>query len=126
VTEGAPAAAGPGARAPADARPRGAQVGVFEMTEGGLAAVANPSALFLRDRALAPNASSAVTVAMEGTRPLLLEVQALCSPVHQARPRARVRAPRPPLPGERCGHVLRPARRRALRQSPPCLGMRMK
>lgn len=61
------------------------QVGVFEMTDGGLAAVANPSALFLRDRDLAPNVSSAVTVAMEGTRPLLLEVQALCSPVHQAR-----------------------------------------
>ena len=61
------------------------QVGVFEMTDSGLAAVANPSALFLRDRALAPNTSSAVTVAVEGTRPLLLEVQALCSPVHQAR-----------------------------------------
>ena len=65
-----------------------AQVGVFEMTDAGLAAVANPSALFLRDRALAPNTSSAVTVAVEGTRPLLLEVQALCSPVHQARPLA--------------------------------------
>ena len=64
---------------------RAAQVGVFEMTDAGLAAVANPSALFLRDRALAPNTSSAVTVAVEGTRPLLLEVQALCSPVHQAR-----------------------------------------
>ncbi|KAK9843738.1 hypothetical protein WJX81_004492 [Elliptochloris bilobata] len=59
------------------------EVGVFEMTDSGLVAVANPSALFLRDRALAPNASSAVTVAVEGTRPLLLEVQALCSPVHQ-------------------------------------------
>ena len=64
------------------------------MTEGGLVAVANPSALFLRDRTLAPNVSSAVTVAMEGTRPLLLEVQALCSPVHQARPTP----PRPPRP----------------------------
>ena len=72
-------------------------MGGFEITEGGLAAVANPSALFLRDRALAPNASSAVTVAMEGTRPLLLEVQALCSPVHQVRLRVRPRASQPPL-----------------------------
>ncbi len=104
--------------------PRGAQVGVFEMTEGGLAAVANPSALFLRDRALAPNASSAVTVAMEGTRPLLLEVQALCSPVHQARPRVRPRASQPPLLQNRCGHGWRPARSRAPRRPPPWLGMR--
>lgn len=57
------------------------QVGVFSMTERGLDAVANPSALFLSDRAAAPGVSSAVTVTCEGTRPLLLEVQALCSPM---------------------------------------------
>ena len=51
------------------------------MTERGLAAVANPSALFLSDRAAPPGVSSAVTVTCEGTRPLLLEVQALCSPM---------------------------------------------
>ena len=51
------------------------------MTERGLDAVANPSALFLSDRAAAPGVSSAVTVTCEGTRPLLLEVQALCSPM---------------------------------------------
>ena len=60
-----------------------AQVGVFEMKEEGLVAVPNPSASFLGDRTLSANASSAVTVMIEGTRPLLLEVQALCSPVHQ-------------------------------------------
>ncbi|BDA50962.1 DNA repair protein RadA [Coccomyxa sp. Obi] len=59
------------------------EVGVFQMEESGLQAVANPSALFLSDRQMARNASSAVTVAMEGTRPLLMEVQALTSPVHQ-------------------------------------------
>ena len=61
------------------------QVGVFEMKEEGLVAVPNPSASFLGDRTLSANASSAVTVMIEGTRPLLLEVQALCSPVHQVR-----------------------------------------
>ncbi|EIE18597.1 DNA repair protein rada [Coccomyxa subellipsoidea C-169] len=62
------------------------EVGVFQMEESGLQAVANPSALFLSDRQMARNASSAVTVAMEGTRPLLMEVQALTSPVHQGPP----------------------------------------
>ena len=73
------------ARATLEQRTRGvpAQVGVFEMKEEGLVAVPNPSASFLGDRTLSANASSAVTVMIEGTRPLLLEVQALCSPVHQ-------------------------------------------
>lgn len=43
--------------------------------------VANPSALFLSDRNLAPTVSSAVAVVLEGTRPMLMEVQALCSSV---------------------------------------------
>ena len=56
------------------------------MAEGGLQAVPNPSASFLGDRAMGANAHACVTVMLEGTRPLLLEVQALCSPVHhQAR-----------------------------------------
>jgi DNA repair protein RadA/Sms len=52
------------------------EIGVFEMTGTGLAEVSNPSALFLGDRSgLAPRA--AVFAGMEGTRPLLSEIQAL-------------------------------------------------
>ncbi len=52
------------------------EVGVFEMTGGGLLPVQNPSGLFLREReSVAPG--SAVTCALEGTRPILVEVQAL-------------------------------------------------
>ena len=51
------------------------------MNEKGLEAVANPSALFLSGRDSSPGVSSAVTVQMEGTRPMLMEVQALCSPI---------------------------------------------
>ncbi len=52
------------------------EIGVFEMVPEGLAEVPDPSAIFLAERAVgAPG--SAVTVAMEGSRPLLCEVQAL-------------------------------------------------
>ncbi len=51
------------------------EIGVFEMREVGLVEVANPSALFLSGRQGA--AGSAVTAALEGTRPILLELQAL-------------------------------------------------
>ncbi|HSJ13434.1 MAG TPA: DNA repair protein RadA [Longimicrobiales bacterium] len=54
------------------------EIGVFRMTAGGLAAVANPSELFLGDRRAAA-AGSAVAAVIEGTRPLLIEVQALCA-----------------------------------------------
>jgi len=54
------------------------EVGVFEMQTKGLQAVANPSQLFLAERArLRPG--SAVTCTIEGSRPLLLEIQALTS-----------------------------------------------
>ncbi|HEX4916235.1 MAG TPA: DNA repair protein RadA, partial [Vicinamibacterales bacterium] len=54
------------------------ELGVFEMTGGGLRAVPNPSQLFLSERpANAPG--SAVLCCMEGSRPLLVEVQALVS-----------------------------------------------
>ena len=54
------------------------EIGVFEMTGVGLAAVGNPSELFLQERP--ENATgSVVTVCMEGTRPMLVEVQALVS-----------------------------------------------
>ena len=55
------------------------EIGVFEMTDRGLAEVANPSALFLAERR--GNVSgSAVFAGLEGTRPVLVEVQALLSP----------------------------------------------
>jgi DNA repair protein RadA/Sms len=54
------------------------EVGVFEMTGTGLMAVANPSQMFLAERPQNA-AGSVVTACMEGTRPLLVEVQALVS-----------------------------------------------
>jgi len=54
------------------------EIGVFEMTNSGLVPVGNPSELFLQERP--ENATgSVVTVCMEGTRPMLVEVQALVS-----------------------------------------------
>jgi DNA repair protein RadA/Sms len=62
------------------------EVGVFEMVASGLREVTNPSELFLAERA--PDASgSAIVATMEGTRPLLVEVQALVSPSALAQPR---------------------------------------
>ena len=56
-----------------------AEVGVFEMRERGLAEVLNPSEAFLAERMInAPG--SAIAVTMEGTRPLLVEIQGLTSP----------------------------------------------
>jgi DNA repair protein RadA/Sms len=54
------------------------EVGVFEMTAGGLRPVPNPSALFLAERA-AGTPGSAVLCTIEGSRPILVEVQALVS-----------------------------------------------
>ncbi len=54
------------------------EVGVFRMTAQGLEGVADPSELLLGERSRAAS-GAAVTVALEGTRPLLVEVQALCS-----------------------------------------------
>ena len=54
------------------------EVGVFEMTNTGLAPVANPSQMFLAERP-ADAAGSVVTACMEGTRPVLVEIQALVS-----------------------------------------------
>jgi DNA repair protein RadA/Sms len=65
------------------------EIGVFEMTGRGLAEVANPSALFLSSRdAAAPGA--AVFAGMEGTRPLLVEIQALVAPSPLGTPRRAV------------------------------------
>ncbi len=65
------------------------EIGVFEMTGKGLAEVANPSALFLGDRkSAAPG--TAVFAGLEGTRPLLCEIQALVSPTSYGTPRRAV------------------------------------
>jgi DNA repair protein RadA/Sms len=62
------------------------EVGVFEMAERGLVEVSNPSEAFLAERI--PNApGSAIAVTMEGTRPILVEVQALTSATTFAQPR---------------------------------------
>ena len=52
------------------------------MDESGLHPVPNPSALFLSDRQQPAGVSSAVSITIEGTRPLLVEIQALCSRIH--------------------------------------------
>ena len=62
------------------------EVGVFEMGEHGLEPVANPSAALLAHRP-ASVAGSAVMSAMEGSRPVLLEIQALVSPSYLQMPR---------------------------------------
>jgi DNA repair protein RadA/Sms len=62
------------------------ELGVFAMTERGLKGVANPSALFLSQHAEGV-AGSAVVATLEGSRPLLVEVQALVDPVQGGMPR---------------------------------------
>jgi DNA repair protein RadA/Sms len=65
------------------------ELGVFEMTEAGMRSVENPSELFLSERQ--SNAPGSVVVAtVEGARPLLVEVQALCSPSYFTSPRRTV------------------------------------
>jgi DNA repair protein RadA/Sms len=62
------------------------EVGVFEMAERGLVEVRNPSEAFLAER-LPNSAGSAIAVTMEGTRPILVEVQALTSTTTFVQPR---------------------------------------
>ena len=65
------------------------EIGVFEMTGKGLAEVPNPSALFLGDRSsLSPG--TAVFAGIEGTRPLLMEIQALVAATGYGTPRRAV------------------------------------
>jgi DNA repair protein RadA/Sms len=65
------------------------EIGVFEMTGSGLEEVRNPSALFLGDRSgLSPG--TAVFAGIEGTRPLLSEIQALVAPSSYGSPRRAV------------------------------------
>ncbi|MEM8688568.1 MAG: DNA repair protein RadA [Pseudomonadota bacterium] len=65
------------------------EIGVFEMSDGGLREVENPSALFMGERD-DPAPGSAVFAGMEGTRPLLVEVQALVAPSALGTPRRAV------------------------------------
>jgi predicted ATP-dependent serine protease len=53
----------------------GGALGVLSMDSGGLAAVANPSALFLADSTSGSRAASGITVVLEGNRPLVVEAQ---------------------------------------------------
>jgi len=65
------------------------EIGVFEMTGRGLSEVSNPSALFLSERSV-PSPGSVVFAGIEGTRPLLVELQALVAPTPHAQPRRSV------------------------------------
>ncbi|WP_156660365.1 DNA repair protein RadA [Secundilactobacillus odoratitofui] len=55
------------------------ELGIFEMQENGLKEVTNPSEIFLEER-LKDATGSAIVVSMEGTRPILVEIQALLTP----------------------------------------------
>jgi len=65
------------------------EIGVFEMKDKGLDEVANPSAVFLSERP-AGAAGSAVTASMEGTRPILVELQSLASATNFGTPRRTI------------------------------------
>ena len=86
------------------------EIGVFAMTEKGLKGVSNPSAIFLSQHS-EPVPGSCVMVTLEGTRPMLVEIQAL---VDTRRPVAaapeRGAGPRPP--GHAAGGAAPPCRRR--------------
>ena len=65
------------------------EIGVFEMKDRGLAEVANPSSVFLSERP-EKAAGSVVTASMEGTRPILVELQALASSTSFGTPRRTI------------------------------------
>ncbi len=65
------------------------EIGVFEMKDTGLAEVANPSAVFLSERSTG-TPGSVVTPSMEGTRPILVEIQALASSTSFGTPRRTI------------------------------------
>ncbi len=65
------------------------EIGVFEMADGGLTEVANPSGFFLAERPRGA-AGSVIVSSLEGTRPLLLELQALVTPASFGTPRRTV------------------------------------
>lgn len=62
------------------------EIGIFEMKDTGLEEVENPSEIFLEERSCGASGST-VVVSMEGTRPILVEIQALVSPTTFGNPR---------------------------------------
>jgi DNA repair protein RadA/Sms len=67
------------------------EIGVFEMSDGGLMEVTNPSALFLANRGSTDDITgSAVFAGLEGSRPVLVEIQALVAPSPPGSPRRTV------------------------------------
>ena len=90
------------------------EIGVFEMTGAGLREVANPSELFLSERDLG-SPGTAVFAGIEGTRPLLVEIQALVAPdvARHAAPGRRRLGPESAVDGP--GGARGPLRRSALR-----------
>jgi len=64
------------------------EIGIFEMTSGGLKEVENPSEMFLMERPQ-DSSGSVVVATMEGSRPILVEIQALVSPTNFGLPRRR-------------------------------------
>lgn len=65
------------------------EIGVFEMRDLGLVEVPNPSVLFIADREQ-PISGACVFAGMEGSRPLLVEIQALVAPSYMSSPRRAV------------------------------------
>ena len=63
------------------------ELGIFEMREEGLIEVENPSEILLSERSMSGGPGSVVTATIEGTRPLLVEVQALVAPSYFSAPR---------------------------------------
>ena len=92
------------------------EAGVFEMRQGGLVEVQDASARFVGEATRAPG--SVVLAAMEGSRPLLVEVQALVSPVRAgaAAPRRERDRPQPARAGARRAGAPRGRRRRQRRR----------
>jgi DNA repair protein RadA/Sms len=80
------------------------EVGVFEMADSGLKPVPSPSALFMGERVLTADVSSAPTVTVQGSRPFMLEVQALCSERYSPEQGA------PPTPAVRTAVGFKPER----------------
>ncbi len=66
------------------------EIGVFAMTDEGLAEVPNPSALFLSERGPDAQPGACVFAGMEGTRPVLVEIQSLIAPAQPGTPRRAV------------------------------------
>ena len=99
------------------------EVGVFEMRDDGLSPVPSPSALFMGERILTADVSSAPTVTVQGSRPFMLEVQALCA----ERAAAEQGAGAPPTPAVRTAVGFKPERLQLLLAvlGKFCLGSRL-